>query len=400
MQPKKYDEEIKLILLGESGVGKTSIIKRFLCEKFDENEESSITMNYVSKDFELQNKKIKLNIWDTIGQEKYRSLSNLFLSDAKIVVLVYSIIAKKSFESLDYWYDLYTKNLGNDIILGVAGNKIDLYFDEEVSEEAGKEYAKNHNALFSMLSAKENKETIDSFIYDLVKQYLSKNNNNNNDDNKNNNIRIRAEQYENNNVNDGCCSGKQKVRQKRYNSIVKKYKGNLNAIILGADGCGKTSLLKRIQKMDFDENEKHTTEIYNDEVKYKSQSIEFNITIYDINNEQKKTDNVINAITDSKIYYLVFDVNKKETFDHINYWIEVIKRCKASKKDKNKYLIAIIGNKTDLNKSNDINNIMEEAKNFAKENQGIFLMTSALNNEGIDSVILESVENYLSLQYN
>ena len=152
--------------------------------------------------------------------------------------------------------------------------------------------------------------------------------------------------------------------------------------------------------MDFDENEKHTTEIYNDEVKYKSQSIEFNITIYDINNEQKKTDNVINAITDSKIYYLVFDVNKKETFDHINYWIEVIKRCKASKKDKNKYLIAIIGNKTDLNKSNDINNIMEEAKNFAKENQGIFLMTSALNNEGIDSVILESVENYLSLQYN
>ena len=168
-----YLEEIKLILLGESGVGKTAIIKRYLYDKFDLDKTPSTSMNYVEKDIEINNKRFKLNIWDTIGQEKYRSLSKLFLNETQIVILVYSINDLKSFKELDYWRNLYKEQLGEEIILGVAGNKSDLFLSQEVTEEEGREFAKENNGFFSLLSAKENKIGIDEFIFQLVKEYIN-----------------------------------------------------------------------------------------------------------------------------------------------------------------------------------------------------------------------------------
>ena len=92
------DEEIKMILLGESGVGKTSIIERYLYDKLNVDYFPSTTMNYAEKDIEINKKIIRLNIWDTIGQEKYRAISNLFLNETKIVILVYSIDDSNSFK--------------------------------------------------------------------------------------------------------------------------------------------------------------------------------------------------------------------------------------------------------------------------------------------------------------
>ena len=165
-------EEIKLILLGESGVGKTSIIKRYLYDQFSLERTPSTSMNYVEKDLIIDKKTIRLNIWDTIGQEKYRSLSKLFLNETHIVILVYSIDDLKSFQELKYWEKLYKDQLGDKVVLGVVGNKYDLYLSQEVTEEQGKEYAKENNGLFSQLSAKENKVGIDEYILKLVNQYL------------------------------------------------------------------------------------------------------------------------------------------------------------------------------------------------------------------------------------
>ena len=99
--------DIKLILLGETGVGKTSIIKRYINDEFDPTTTTSLTTSYVGKLIEKDNKKIKLNIWDTVGQEKFRSISQLFLKNTKIVIMVYSIISQESFDNLDYWLNLY-----------------------------------------------------------------------------------------------------------------------------------------------------------------------------------------------------------------------------------------------------------------------------------------------------
>ena len=168
--------EIKMILLGESAVGKTSIIKRFYEDKFDESESTTYTMSYIDKIVEIDKKKYKLNIWDTIGQENYRSISKLFLNDAKIVLLVYGIDNKNSFTALEYWYNLYKEELEGQAILAIAGNKIDKYAEQEVSREEAQKFANDKKAFFAEVSAKENGGIINIFILDLIKAYLGKKN--------------------------------------------------------------------------------------------------------------------------------------------------------------------------------------------------------------------------------
>ena len=131
--------ELKMILLGESAVGKTSIISRYVDDVFSGNLMTSTTMSYVQKYITINNQKIRLSIWDTVGQERFRSLSKLFFNDTKIVVLVYSITDKKTFEELDFWLNLYKECIGDEAILGIAGNKADLFLEQEVNEEKGEE---------------------------------------------------------------------------------------------------------------------------------------------------------------------------------------------------------------------------------------------------------------------
>ena len=208
--------EIKMILLGESGVGKTSIIKRYLEDQFDKNETSTLSMSYVGKTVQIDNEDIRLNIWDTIGQEKYRSISKLFLNETKIVILVYSIDNGQSFKELNYWYDLYKELLGEETILGIAGNKMDLYLNQEVDEEKAKEYAESRGAIFSLVSAKDNKESIDNFITKLVKAYLNKDNPKNEDNNneKGNTIKLDEKNVGGNPQSEGGCCGKNKSKKK------------------------------------------------------------------------------------------------------------------------------------------------------------------------------------------
>jgi len=209
---KKEIPEIKIILLGDSAVGKTSIIKRFNENTFTADEASSVTMSYVDKIVNINNKKYKLNIWDTIGQEQYRSISKLFLNGTKIAILVYSIENKKSFESLNYWYSICKDEFGDDIILGVCGNKIDRYLDQEVPLEEGRNFAYDKNALFVEVSAKEDKIFIKKFFLSLVEMYADKTTNflRNKE-----NTRIKLEQENDSSNSNGknkkdkrCCSSK------------------------------------------------------------------------------------------------------------------------------------------------------------------------------------------------
>jgi len=106
-----YDDGIitcKVILLGESGVGKTSIIQRYICNIFNPDNPSTGGANYTSKtvDFEEENQKIKFEIWDTAGQEKFRSLAKVFYKNSSVCILVYDITKRKTFEELQkFWYE-------------------------------------------------------------------------------------------------------------------------------------------------------------------------------------------------------------------------------------------------------------------------------------------------------
>jgi Ras-related protein Rab-22 len=147
----------KVVLLGESGVGKTSIISRFINDTFEEGLVTTTGASYAGKDMEFkdyQNQVIRFEIWDTAGQEKYRSLAQIFYKDAAIAILVYDITNEESFEEIQkYWYNQLKECASKDIIIGLAANKCDLIDSEKVSEQKARDFAKEIGAIFKLTSA-------------------------------------------------------------------------------------------------------------------------------------------------------------------------------------------------------------------------------------------------------
>ena len=167
-------EEIKVILVGESGTGKTSLINTSIGIPFKENMITSASNSFAPKEFQVDGKKYILNVWDTIGQEKFRSLTKIFIKDSKIVVFVYDITNEKSFKELEYWITTIKDILKDEAVLGIAGNKQDLFKNEKVKEETAKKYAQEKNVIFELTSAK-NKKTFEKLLENLLKQYIEKN---------------------------------------------------------------------------------------------------------------------------------------------------------------------------------------------------------------------------------
>ena len=147
--------QVKAVLIGESGTGKTSIINRLKNNEFNSSQESTMCSSMFRKIIEIPDfGSLMIEIWDTAGQEKYRSINKLFYKDATIVIFVYDITNKKSFEEIkNYWYEQVKENCDLDkIILGVAANKCDLFNKEEVKEEDGKMFASRIKGAFQSTS--------------------------------------------------------------------------------------------------------------------------------------------------------------------------------------------------------------------------------------------------------
>ena len=167
-------ESIKVVLVGESGVGKTSIISQFTSKKFDAHRETSLSAQFISKTVEFKDigKQIKFDIWDTVGQEKYRSLAKIFYKDARVIVFVYDITTDYSFNELkNYWYEETKANSDGTPILAVVGNKVDLYKDQKVSNNDGKEFAEKIGAIFQTTSAQSD-SGISTLFDNIGKTYL------------------------------------------------------------------------------------------------------------------------------------------------------------------------------------------------------------------------------------
>ena len=167
---------IKVILLGESFVGKTSLINISTGEKFSNTENTTFNANYRPRKFKYKEEQYIFNLWDTIGQEKYRSLTKMFFNDSQIVILVYDISVKKTFEQLNFWYDQVVESLGqNKFMLAIVGNKKDLFKEEQVKEEEGKKFAEEKNAKFILSSAKSDPLSFNQFLDSIFGEYIENN---------------------------------------------------------------------------------------------------------------------------------------------------------------------------------------------------------------------------------
>ena len=160
----------KLIFLGDQGTGKSSILNRFVEDKFDSNSQATIGVDFQSKNIQIDNQDIHLLLYDTAGQEKFRSLIPMYTREANIIILVYDITRKDSFLHIPSWINELTNVKIEDIIFVLVGNKIDLNNERNVSFEEGKKYAEDNNFIFEEVSAKTGENFPELFYNKLFEQ--------------------------------------------------------------------------------------------------------------------------------------------------------------------------------------------------------------------------------------
>mmetsp|Transcript_22444 Transcript_22444/g.76242 ORF Transcript_22444/g.76242 Transcript_22444/m.76242 type:complete len:212 (+) Transcript_22444:325-960(+) len=144
----------KLVFLGDQSVGKTSIITRFMYDKFDSSYQATIGIDFLSKTMYLEDRTVRLQLWDTAGQERFRSLIPSYIRDSSVAVVVYDVANRSSFLNTARWVEEVRAERGSDVIVILVGNKTDLVDRRQVSVEEGDAKAREHGVLFVETSAK------------------------------------------------------------------------------------------------------------------------------------------------------------------------------------------------------------------------------------------------------
>ena len=171
---EKKNYYIKIILLGEQSIGKTALINVYFDKGFKLGIEPTIAPTQSDVIIDKNDIKYNITIWDTMGQEKYRAVTKSFIKGSHIVIFVYDITRRETFLELNFWLNAVNEELQNEeVIFGVAANKIDLFENSEVEKEEGEEYAKAINALFCETSAKDNAQGFKDFVRKLFDKVTS-----------------------------------------------------------------------------------------------------------------------------------------------------------------------------------------------------------------------------------
>lgn len=168
--------EAKILLVGDSSVGKSSIMMRFIDNFFNESMTTTVGADFKSKRVKVDETEMKLIIWDTAGQEKYRSLAQNFYKNALGVFIVFDITNRATFTNIDNWVKQVQKNTGDDVIKWLLGNKADLESERQVSKEEIDETCKKLNLEYLEVSAKSGVNITTGFMNiskDIKKKHFS-----------------------------------------------------------------------------------------------------------------------------------------------------------------------------------------------------------------------------------
>ena len=172
--PSGYDMIFKVVLIGDTSVGKTNILSKYLTNDFDPDSKATVGVEFGTKNFKIEDNIVKVQIWDTAGQERYRSITNAYYKGAKGSLLVYDITNPKTFESIDRWLSDLKVNGDENISVVLLGNKSDLESDRKVTTQQGKEKAEFYKLAFmetSALNGNNIEKAFSELITDVYKNH-------------------------------------------------------------------------------------------------------------------------------------------------------------------------------------------------------------------------------------
>lgn len=164
---RSYDMIMKLLLVGDSGVGKSCLLLRFVEDKFNPSFITTIGIDFKIRTIESNGKKIKLQVWDTAGQERFRTITTAYYRGAMGIVLIYDVTDARTFENVENWFQTVTQHANEDAQIFLVGNKSDDEENRQVSKEQGESLASSLNIPFLEASAKTN-ANVESIFYELA----------------------------------------------------------------------------------------------------------------------------------------------------------------------------------------------------------------------------------------
>ena len=165
----KEDYKLKVVVVGDSGVGKTNLIKRFVTNTFSANSKATVGVEFISKSYRINDQVFKIEIWDTAGQERYKSITAAYYKGAKGALIVYDTTQKTSFENIDKWMSEIKEKSSKDMKLMIIGNKIDLKDERQVETDEALAKAQILEAPIMETSALDATNVKEAF-YDLLKE--------------------------------------------------------------------------------------------------------------------------------------------------------------------------------------------------------------------------------------
>ena len=178
MTEESYDHIFKVLLLGNSDVGKSSLILRYVDQVWSDTFVPTIGVDFKVKTLEIDNKQIKMQIWDTAGQERFRNVISSYFRGSHGILLIYDITNRDSFKNLENWLTEIEKNANQNVLKILIGNKNDLVDDREIKTEEGQTFANRNGMQFIETSAKMNTNVTEAFeaLAKLMMQFSSEKN--------------------------------------------------------------------------------------------------------------------------------------------------------------------------------------------------------------------------------
>ena len=173
-----YDYIYKIVLVGDSGVGKTNLLLRYLKNKFDQNSKATVGVEFGSKNITIDNSIVKAQVWDTAGQERYRSITSAYYKGSHGALVVYDVTKIESFNNVDKWISDLRNNTDEKLVIMLIGNKIDLDKERTVKTEEGQEKSNENELAYietSALDSRNVEKAFESIVTKIHKTYINDN---------------------------------------------------------------------------------------------------------------------------------------------------------------------------------------------------------------------------------